>query len=42
MNKPTGVKIGQIQWLLFWAFVFNVPHIGFVWFISMFFEDKEL
>lgn len=40
-----GVKIGQIQWLLFWAVVFcsgAAPGLWAVWFISLFFEDKNL
>jgi hypothetical protein len=44
--KPTGVKIGQIQWLLFWLALFATPHFGegvwIVWIISMFFDDKDL
>lgn len=37
----TGVKMGQIQWLLFWCSIVYHP-ILVVWVISMFRDDKEL
>lgn len=37
-----GVKIGQIQWLLFWAALFVGHGMWMVWVFSLFFEDKKL
>jgi hypothetical protein len=35
-----GVKIGQIQWLLFFA-SFVEPNLFFVWIISLFMGNKD-
>jgi hypothetical protein len=37
-----GVKIGQIQWILFWSAIFVGDGMWVVWVISLFFEDKDL
>lgn len=37
-----GAKIGQIQWLLFWAALFVGDGMWAVWVISLFFDDQEL
>jgi hypothetical protein len=36
-----GVKIGQIQWLLFWMVIVDWKFLV-VWLISLLFEDKDL
>lgn len=43
--RPHGVRIGQVQWLLFWAALFCgdvAPGLWVVWIISLFFTDKNL
>lgn len=36
----SGVKIGQIQWLLFWCAMID-PKFLIVWGISLLMENKE-
>lgn len=43
--RSKGVKIGQVQWILFWLAIFSHDHVAFffVWVIVLlFFEDEEL
>ena len=36
-----GVKIGQIQWICFWAMACD-PRLAPLWIVSLFFDDKDL
>ena len=37
-----GVKIGQIQWLCFWAMVFTKGQLFPLWMVSLLLNDKSL
>lgn len=44
--KLRGMKVGQIQWILFWAAIIASSHdinwMWGVWLVSLLFDDKNL